>query len=89
MGISHVVGHHAVTGRTYSTNEIAIGNGATETSCSIGVGSMVRVSFNAQGMGISILSMGRAVRGRSTTLVCGVVRWPGRPLGVFLENIVF
>lgn len=71
LGISHLVGHHAITGRTYSTKEILIGSGPTGTSMRMGAKSAVRVRFKDGGIGMRMLSMGRAIGGRSMRDVCG------------------
>lgn len=71
LGISHVVGEHAITGRIYSTGRIGMGNGPTETSCSMGRNSIVRVAFKRGIAGCRILGMARCTAGRDTSSVCG------------------
>ncbi len=77
LGIAEVVGHHAITGRTYSNKHMSMGKGAIGTSCSIGVNSIVRINFNGGTFGVEILSVGRADLGDSTLALCRIVRCGG------------
>lgn len=71
LGISHLVGQEAMTGRTYSTKHILIGKGATGTSIGMGPKSIVRVRFKAEAIGIRILRLRRAAGGRRTGSLFG------------------